>query len=79
VSFAGFATACQRLGIRHRAYFTEHIHIDAYHTRDALLALETMAAAGQLTVQAAWEGALMAQIVGESTFVAAVRKARGKA
>jgi hypothetical protein len=79
VSFAGFATACQRLGIRHRAYFTEHIHIDAYHTHDALLALEAMAAAGRLTVQAAWEGALMAQSVGESAFVAAVRKAGGRA
>lgn len=78
-SFTSFAAACQRLGIRRRAYFTEHIHLDAYHTRDALLALEAMAAESTLDVPAAWMGALLAQTVGDLAFDAAISKARGEA
>ena len=78
-SFTSFAAACQRLGIRPRAYFTEHIHIDAYHTRDALLALEAMAAESALDVQAAWMGALLAQTVSDLAFDAAIGKAKGEA
>lgn len=78
-SFTSFDAACQRLGIHQRAYFTEHMHIDAYHTADALLALEALAAEATLDLQAAWVGALLAQHTGDRAFEAAVSKARGGA
>lgn len=76
-SFASFAVACERLGIRQRTYFTEHVHIDPYHTQDALLALNAMAEEGRLDVQEAWLGALLAHKVSECAFTAALRTARG--
>lgn len=78
-SFASLALACERLGIRQRTYFTEHVHIDPYHTQDALLALNAMAEAGLLDVQEAWVGALLAQQMGERAFAAALRTAQGVA
>lgn len=76
MSYTSFVAACERLGIHQRTYFTEHVHIDPYHTQDALLALNVMAAEDCLDVQEAWRGALLAHEVGERAFTAALRKAR---
>ncbi|WP_437487596.1 iron-containing redox enzyme family protein [Sorangium sp. So ce1014] len=76
-SFRCFVAACERLGIQNHAYFSEHVHIDAYHARDALLALSRRHRAHGVDFHAAWLGAELARCVGDEAFERIVRRAMG--
>lgn len=76
-SFQCYVQACERLGIRHHEYFSEHVHIDAYHARDAFLALQRRAQAVGVDFHHAWLGVQLARRAGNEAFSAIVRKASG--
>ena len=73
---APVARACTRLGVRASNYFTEHIHIDEYHARDALLALRVLDAEQGADFHKAWIGVQMVRDIGRAAFRAAVDAAR---
>lgn len=74
-SFQTFAAACERLGIQRKDYFTEHIHIDSYHTKEAFHALEILAKDNKIDLNSALLGAELVKEVGDLAFEAAMRKA----
>lgn len=76
LAYRAFAQACDRLGIASKAYFTEHIHIDEYHARDALCALRLMDATQGIDFGKAWQGVELIRDVGRRAFQAAVDAAR---
>jgi hypothetical protein len=76
LAYRAFAQACDRLGIASKVYFTEHIHIDEYHARDALCALRLMDATEGIDFGKAWQGVELVRDVGRRAFQAAVDAAR---
>ncbi|HZI14515.1 MAG TPA: iron-containing redox enzyme family protein [Myxococcus sp.] len=73
-SFQCYVQACERLGIQNHHYFSEHVHIDAYHARDALLALHKRDKACGVDFRHAWLGVLLARRVGDGAFLEIIRK-----
>ncbi|MFE8602011.1 iron-containing redox enzyme family protein [Archangium violaceum] len=73
-SFQSYVQACERLQLQHHQYFSEHVHIDAYHARDALLALQKRDKAVGLNIRHAWLGALLARRLGDDAFLEIVRR-----
>ncbi|MFF9021999.1 iron-containing redox enzyme family protein [Streptomyces eurythermus] len=75
-AFTHQARACARLGIRHGRYYTEHLHIDTFHTREMQLAIKEYEAAYGLDPTRLWTGArLLSRLIG-GAFDAAVARAR---
>ena len=75
-AFRVFERDCTRLGVRASTYFTEHIHIDEYHARDALLALRALDAEQGVDFRKAWIGVQMVRNIGRAAFHTAVDAAR---
>lgn len=73
-SFKCLVDACERLGIKKKEYFTEHVHVDPYHTKEAFSALEILAGEGKLDLRAALIGAHLAKLISEQAFENAVKK-----
>lgn len=73
--FSCYADACRRLEIRSHTYYTEHQHIDAFHAREGLRLLRTMAGAAALDSSKAWLGVRLAQAITAQAFERAVIKA----
>jgi nitrite reductase/ring-hydroxylating ferredoxin subunit len=74
-SFRCFVRACERLGIEHGAYFSEHIHIDPYHARDASYALGLQRRARGFDYHAAWLGAELVRRIANEAFEQITHKA----
>lgn len=74
--FLPYVTACERLRISAHHYFTEHIHIDAFHAQSALLAIRETAKSEPVDYAKVWIGALLAQSVTGRAFDASVELAR---
>lgn len=78
-AFTHQARACERLGIRHGRYYTEHLHIDTFHMREMQLAIKEYEAAYGLDPTRLWTGArLLSRLIG-GAFDAAVARARESA
>ncbi|MEU5218661.1 dihydrodipicolinate synthase family protein [Streptomyces sp. NPDC020807] len=78
-AFVPQARACERLGIRHGRYYTEHLHIDTFHMQEMQLAIKECEAAGSLDPARLWTGArLVSGLIG-AAFDAAVDRARSLA
>ena len=75
-AFKCFADACQRLNIVNSKYYTEHIHIDQFHAKDALRALWEVESAVGLDYTKAWEGVQLASLITAQAFDAALKKAK---
>jgi nitrite reductase/ring-hydroxylating ferredoxin subunit len=78
-TFKCFAEACHRLGIMNSKYYTEHIHIDSFHAKDALRALKEVESATCLCYSKVWQGVQIASLITEQAFEAAVLKSKKKA
>lgn len=76
-SFRHYVTACDRLGITASQYFAEHVHIDEYHSLDALTALRSLVEQNRLNLGFAWKGAEVVRRIGAEAVKAAVQAARG--
>jgi hypothetical protein len=77
-SFQVFAEACGRLGIKNSDYFTEHVHIDEFHARDALQAIRRMDSTCGIDYAKAWMGVELVRRIGHAAFQAAVAVALGE-
>ena len=74
-SFQCFADACNRLNILHHQYYTEHMHIDRFHAKEALLALREVELSVGINYTKAWQGVQIASLVTGRAFEAAIEKA----
>jgi hypothetical protein len=75
-AFRPFAAACTRLGITQHAYFTEHIHIDAYHANDARKILAQLGRAQVVEYGQAWAGVNLARRLAHRAFRTAINLAQ---
>lgn len=73
--FQCYVDACNRLGIKAHAYYSEHQHIDAFHAQEGLRILRAMERTGTLNAEKAWQGVLLASTITAGAFDAAVEKA----
>jgi hypothetical protein len=78
-AFTVQARACERLGIRHGRYYSEHVHIDDFHRKEMQLAIREYEAAHALDPTKLWIGALLLSELIGTAFEAAVRRAREEA
>lgn len=76
VFFECYVQACDRLGIRHSDYYSEHQHIDQFHAIEGQRLLRAMDASATLDPGKAWTGAWLTSTVTATAFEAAVSKAR---
>ncbi|MFJ1703342.1 iron-containing redox enzyme family protein [Kitasatospora sp. NPDC088346] len=77
--FQGFAQAARRLGITHHQYFTEHLYIDQYHSRQMRSAIRAYDEELGADLAKVWAGVtLTSAVVGEAND-AAVAHARARA
>lgn len=75
-AFTYQARACERLGVAHGRYYTEHLHIDTFHMQEMQLAIKEYEAAHGLDAARLWTGArLLSGLIG-GAFDAAVARAR---
>ncbi|MGH3997702.1 MAG: iron-containing redox enzyme family protein [Pseudonocardiaceae bacterium] len=75
-AFKSFATASERLGIRNSQYYTEHLYIDSFHSRQMLEAIKALEEERPIDLAKVWVGIeLTSTTVAEAT-EAAVTKAR---
>lgn len=73
-AFKPFLMACERMGVGAKGYFSEHIKIDVYHTKEAFSVLETLANKSELDFYSAYLGARLAKVVGDKALTAALKK-----
>ncbi|MEU3751568.1 iron-containing redox enzyme family protein [Streptomyces olivoreticuli] len=75
-AFTVQARACERLGIAHGRYYTEHLHIDTFHRKEMQVAIREYEAAHGLDPTRLWVGALLLSELIGTAFETAVERAR---
>ncbi len=75
-AFTVQARACERLGLAHGRYYTEHLHIDTFHREEMQVAIRELEAARGLDAGKLWVGALLLSELLGTAFEAAVERAR---
>lgn len=75
-AFTYYARACERLGIEHGQYYTEHVHIDGFHMQEMQVAIREYEASENMNPTLLWVGArLLSELIG-AAFEVAVKRAR---
>lgn len=74
--FDCYVKACDRLGIKEHAYYSEHVHIDEFHAAEGHRILKEMDKDGDFSPDNAWRGVLLGRRLTMSAFDAAVNKSR---
>jgi hypothetical protein len=74
--FPCYIDACQRLGVRHHHYYSEHCHIDTYHAKECFRILKAMHQTDSLDISKAWKGLRLASLVTNQAFEQAVQKSQ---
>jgi hypothetical protein len=76
-AFSFLVAACDRLGIEHGTYYSEHVHIDGFHMKEMQTAIREYELARGLDPTKVWVGALLlSRLLGEAAD-SAVERARG--
>ncbi|MCC3770857.1 iron-containing redox enzyme family protein [Streptomyces sp. UNOC14_S4] len=75
-AFTVQARACERLGVTHGRYYTEHLHIDTFHRTEMQVAIREYEAAHGLDPTRLWVGALLLSDLIGTAFETAVARAR---
>lgn len=78
-AFQSFAAAAERLGIHNRRYYTEHLYIDSFHSRQMLEAIKALEDERPIDLAKIWTGALLTSATVAEATEAAVTKARRSA
>ncbi|MFF4415299.1 iron-containing redox enzyme family protein [Streptosporangium sp. NPDC001559] len=78
-AFTVQARACRRLGIENSRYYTEHLHIDAFHMKEMRLAVREYEAVHGLDPTKVWIGTLLLSSLIGSAFGSAVWRAKRQA
>jgi hypothetical protein len=64
-AFSLLTEGCQRLGIENSAYYSEHVHIDAFHMKEMQTAIREYEVVHGLDATKVWIGAkLLSQVLG---------------
>lgn len=74
--FSCFDAACQRLGIEHGLYYSEHIHIDAFHKQELQVAMHELDRANGCDLSKVWVGITLLRRLLAASFQAATDQAR---
>ncbi len=74
--FPCYTQACERLGIKHHHYYSEHCHIDSFHAKECFRLLKAMNQTQVLDIDKAWSGVRLASLVTNQAFEQAVLKAQ---
>ncbi|MGK4585047.1 iron-containing redox enzyme family protein [Kitasatospora sp. HPMI-4] len=77
--FRCYAAACARLGIANSRYYTEHLHIDSFHSREMLAALRAWDRERGADLRKVWAGVELTSATVTRATEAAVRGARAEA
>ncbi|MGV9245430.1 iron-containing redox enzyme family protein [Streptomyces sp. NPDC003710] len=77
--FRCYATACARLGIANGQYYDEHLHIDAFHSREMIAALRAWDREHGADLGRVWAGIELTSATIARATEAAVRRARTEA
>ncbi|MEU3980904.1 iron-containing redox enzyme family protein [Streptomyces sp. NPDC026672] len=72
-----FAHAAQRLGITNHQYYTEHIYIDKFHSKQMRTAIREAETAAGLDLAKVWAGVRMTSAVVTHATETAISRARG--
>jgi hypothetical protein len=78
-AFQSFAAATERLGIHNRRYYTEHLYIDSFHSRQMLEAIKALEDERPINLAKVWTGMLLTSATVAEATEAAVTKARRSA
>lgn len=76
VVFPYYECACKRLGVEASDYYSEHCHIDQFHSIEGFRILRAMDRSGSLCPGRAWQGVLLASTITNKVFDNAVEIAR---
>ncbi|GAA6168365.1 iron-containing redox enzyme family protein [Sessilibacter corallicola] len=74
--FPCYVDACKRLNITSHQYYSEHCHIDTFHSQECYRVLNAMQETNTLNAAKAWEGVLLSSIITNHVFEEAVAKAK---
>ncbi|MFC0861224.1 iron-containing redox enzyme family protein [Sphaerimonospora cavernae] len=75
-AFKPFAAATKRLGIASDRYYTEHLYIDSFHSKQMQTAIRGLGEHREVDLAKVWAGiTLTSEIIGEAT-AAAITRAR---
>ncbi|WP_204366981.1 iron-containing redox enzyme family protein [Nocardiopsis chromatogenes] len=75
-AFQCYRQAAERLGLSEHAYYTEHLYIDGYHSRQMRAALKALDTERGLDTAKVWAGVELTGAVAGAAFEAAVERAR---
>jgi len=77
--FKCYAAAAKRLGIQHDKYYTEHLYIDTFHSKQMQASIRALELARPIDLAKVWAGVTMtSEVVGAAT-AAVVARARAVA
>jgi heme oxygenase-like protein len=76
VAFGCFADACLRLGVENHHYYTEHVHIDSFHSRELVTAIRALEAAEGIDGAKVWAGVRLGSTILDEAFTVAVERAK---
>ncbi len=74
--FKSFTAASERLGIRNSQYYTEHLYIDSFHSRQILEAIKALEEDRPIDLAKIWAGIELTSTAVAAATEAAVAKAR---
>lgn len=77
-AFSFLVAACDRLGLEHGTYYSEHVHIDDFHRKEMQTAIREYEAARGLDPTKVWIGALLLSRLLGTAADTAVDRARGR-
>ncbi|MGH4018682.1 MAG: iron-containing redox enzyme family protein [Pseudonocardiaceae bacterium] len=75
-AFKSFAAASERLGIRNSQYYTEHLYIDSFHSRQMLESIKALEEERPIDLAKVWAGIELTSTTVAHATEAAVAKAR---
>ena len=75
-AFRSFAAASKRLGVRHDRYYTEHLYIDAFHSKQMQAAIRDLDLERGVDLRKVWTGVELTSAIVAEAVDAAVARAR---
>lgn len=75
-AFRSFAAASKRLGVRHDRYYTEHLYIDAFHSKQMQAAIRDLDVERGVDLRKVWTGVELTSAIVAEAVDAAVASAR---
>ncbi|WP_020672403.1 iron-containing redox enzyme family protein [Amycolatopsis nigrescens] len=75
-AFRCYAAACERLGIRNGRYYSEHLHIDSFHSKQMRGAIRALEQYRPVDLRKVWAGIELSSAIAAEATAAAIGRAR---